>query len=295
MAITQTLTQFPVAPNIALQEPEVFSARCDDTFAAQITFVPEMTEVISQINVEIDNINNSADLAKDWATKLTTEVVTGQGYSAKQYAINAGESSTSAQAWAVQLTTPVSGSDYSAKQYALNAGTSAALAQNWATQASGEVIAGQGYSAKYYANNADTSATNADDSKNKAEAWAENPVDVEVEIGAYSALHWSSKSSGYAANASNSATLAQAWAVQLDNEVEEGEGYSAKQYAINAEYWAGQAQLISGIDTVINDSETNSIQTWSSQKLSSISTNADLITSDNNTTASYIEDLFDGI
>lgn len=210
MAITQTLTQFPDAPNIALQEPEVFSERCDDTFAAQITFVSEMTELIDQINETAGDMQSNYTLAKDWATKLNTEVVIGQGYSAKQYAINAVESSIVAKAWAVQLTTPVSDGDYSAKQYALNAGTSATLAKNWATQSSGEVVAGQGYSAKYWAQVAQSST---------------------------SALP----------------------------------------------------------EGTINDALTSPSTAWSSQKLSSISTNADLITSDNNATATYIKELFNGI
>lgn len=48
------------------------------------------------------------------------------------------------------------------------------------------------------ASNAATSETNALASENKAEQWAENPEDVEVETGEYSAYHWAQKAASFA-------------------------------------------------------------------------------------------------
>lgn len=95
---------------------------------------------------EMDGINDAAfdardeavaakDLAKDWATKPTTEVVAGEGFSSKQYALNSSDSANQSAA-------------------------SATLASRWATDLDSEITPGK-RSAQYYANTASSVAASA--------------------------------------------------------------------------------------------------------------------------------------
>lgn len=73
---------------------------------------------------------------------------------------------TLSQAWATQPGTSevVTGQGYSAKAWAAAAASSGSLAQAWATQVSGEVVAGQGFSARYWAAQAAANAATVDTS-----------------------------------------------------------------------------------------------------------------------------------
>lgn len=73
---------------------------------------------------------DARDLALNWATKTSGEVVIGQGYGAKKYAQDAAAAVVEAQG---------------------DLDASVALAHDWATKTFAEVVAGQGYGAKKYA------------------------------------------------------------------------------------------------------------------------------------------------
>jgi hypothetical protein len=104
----------------------------------------------------------SATLSQDWATKLTTEVMSGQGYSAREHAIGTAVPTGSAKEWATQTASEVAvGQGYSAKEHAVGTSVSTGSAKDWATKTSAEVVAGQGYGAKKYAIDAAASAAAA--------------------------------------------------------------------------------------------------------------------------------------
>jgi hypothetical protein len=145
-------TPLPPVPNRPTGSPELFSQSVYLFMNALPTFGTEMQGLF-------DDTYQINDVAKQWATQLTTEVVVGQGYSARQYAINSGESATLSNKWANWLSGEVvTGQGYSARYYSQASATSAQasldsaqLANRWATFIGGEVVSGQGYSAKYYA------------------------------------------------------------------------------------------------------------------------------------------------
>jgi hypothetical protein len=138
-------TPLPPVPNRPTGSPEQFSQSVYLFMNALPTFGTEMQGLF-------DDTVTQNGIAKAWATQLTSEVVAGQGYSARQYAINSSESATLSNKWANWLSGEVvTGQGYSSKQYAINSSEYATLSQNWATLLGSEVVIGQGYSAKHYA------------------------------------------------------------------------------------------------------------------------------------------------
>lgn len=51
--------------------------------------IPIVKDVVSVANYTVNYVDANMQLSQDWATKLNDEVVVGEGYSAKQYALNA--------------------------------------------------------------------------------------------------------------------------------------------------------------------------------------------------------------
>ena len=132
-------------------------------------FVPALAQMIgvgSFVLTKAGEAAADAAEAQAWAVQLGTPVSGGE-YSAKYHAQASAGSASSAsgyaatsQAWAVQLGTPVSGGEYSAKYHAQSSASSATLASNWAVQL-GTPVSGGEYSAKYHAQAAASSAAAA--------------------------------------------------------------------------------------------------------------------------------------
>lgn len=132
-------------------------------------FVPALAQTIGVGNFVLTKAGEAAADAAEaqaWAVQLGTPVSGGE-YSAKYHAQAAAGSASSAsgyaatsQAWAVQTGTPVSGGEYSAKYHAQSSASSATIASNWATQL-GTPVSGGEYSAKYHAQAAASSAAAA--------------------------------------------------------------------------------------------------------------------------------------
>ena len=132
-------------------------------------FVPALAQTIGVGNFVLTKAGEAAADAAEaqaWAVQLGTPVSGGE-YSAKYHAQAAAGSASSAsgyaatsQAWAVQTGTPVSGGEYSAKYHAQSSASSATLASSWAVQL-GTPVSGGEYSAKYHAQAAASSAAAA--------------------------------------------------------------------------------------------------------------------------------------
>lgn len=132
-------------------------------------FVPALAQMIgvgSFVLTKAGEAAADAAEAQAWAVQLGTPVSGGE-YSAKYHAQASAGSASSAsgyaatsQAWAVQLGTPVSGGEYSAKYHAQSSASSATLSSNWAVQL-GTPVSGGEYSAKYHAQAAASSAAAA--------------------------------------------------------------------------------------------------------------------------------------
>jgi hypothetical protein len=170
-------TPLPPVPNRPTGSPEQFSQSVYLFMNALPTFGTDMQGLF-------DDTVTQNGIAKAWATQLTSEVVAGQGYSARQYAINSGEFALLSKNWATYLSGEVeTGNGYSAKYYAQESNTSASLSKDWATYIGSEVVSGQGYSSRQYAINSSEYAT-------LSQNWA-NLLGSEVVIGqGYSAKYY---------------------------------------------------------------------------------------------------------
>jgi hypothetical protein len=122
------------------------------------------------------NAGTSETNSQNWAVKTDGEAVTGQGYSAKAWAVgdSGGVSNTAgagnAKDWATETATAVDGSEFSAKEYAI--GSQAAnpngSAKQWALGGgagftTNTAVEGTNYSAKYYAELAASNFDSFDD------------------------------------------------------------------------------------------------------------------------------------
>lgn len=132
------------------------------------------------------NASNSATAASASQTAAANSAAAALA-SQTAAATSATNASNSASAASTSATN-ASNSASAASTSASNAATSATSAGNSATSATASAT-----TASTAATNASNSATAALASENKAEQWAENPEDVEVETGKFSALHWAAK------------------------------------------------------------------------------------------------------
>jgi hypothetical protein len=274
-----------------------------------------------------DDTVTENETAKSWATQLTTEVVIGQGYSSKQYALNASGFADTAKSWATKLDGEVAvGQGYSAKYYSQASAASATLSSQWASK-TGETVADSEYSAKEYAQGSlvESSKRHASGivSTGSAKSWAVQLTTEVVTGQGYSAKQYALNASGSAILSSEWATKTDAvvadseysskeyaqgntvesakrhasgtvltgsskdWATKIGSEVVVGQGYSAKHYAQVAQ--AVVAQLPDG---TINDAIVSGVDTWSSQNLNHIVTASEGMAESNNETADYINGLF---
>ena len=172
------ITALPPAPSRA--DPANFSDKADAWVGAMDLFTTEANALAADVNnkqtiastaattastqagiatTKANEANSSAiaadasaDLAAEWATKVSNPV-DGSEYSAKEYASGSTVASGSAKEWANQVGSTVNGSEYSAKEYATGATVPTGSSKEWANLI-GSAVDGSEYSAKHYANEA---------------------------------------------------------------------------------------------------------------------------------------------
>lgn len=201
-----------VAEAEAARDAAVVAQNAAEGYAANALTYQDQAEVYKN-NAETSATNSlaSAELSEDWAIQPEDVEVQPGYYSALHYAEKSAAESLEA----------------------LNAKIAAETAEDNA--AASEIAAGNSETA------AANAATAAGLSEAKAEDWATETIDVEVEPGLYSSLHYASKSydsavaaDGFQAMAEGYAGDAQDWASEaVDVEVALGE-YSSKHYASKA-------------------------------------------------------------
>lgn len=152
--------------------------------------------------------SQAASQAQASATAAATSE-TNAANSATSASTSASSASASASSASTSETNAATSAS-SASTSASNASTSETNAASSATSASGSATSASGSAtnAATSESNAATSATSASTSETKAQQWAENPENIEVEIGQYSALHHAAKAATDAASASSSASSA---------------------------------------------------------------------------------------
>lgn len=184
-----------------------------------------------------------SDKAQQWANANEDVAVEPSLYSAKHWSIkSSGHATTAAGHVATAL-------------------THANTAAGHVTTASGHASAASTHAgtALSHANTASTHVT-------KAQKWASENFNVQVEPGLYSAKHWASISQNHATASAVHSSTASDWA-NLDQNVEVEPGlYSAKHWALEA------ASVVT--NGVIDDATSGLTKTWSSSKIQQEITNA---------------------
>lgn len=154
---------------------------------------------MQQLNATIATVSASVTLAQNWANKTDGVVASGE-QSAKAYAIGGtGVTDTAgkgaAKEWATKAEdSTVDGTEYSAKHYA--AKTAADRVQTGLDRvATGNDVVTTGNDVTTTGN----AVTAAEAARDKAQLWADEDEDQEVEAGLYSAKHWAAKAAESAA------------------------------------------------------------------------------------------------
>jgi len=227
-------------------EPGKYSAKHHSTKASDSATAAKTSEDNSKISE--DNASASEDKAAKWASEAEDVEVETDKYSASHYSIKASDSASVASTSETNAKTSEDNaktsednakasednastsetnaktSEDNAKTSETNSSNSESLASEWADKAVDEEItdhAGK-YSAKHHSAKASDSATiatnKAADSSDSADAseasrvkankWADEAVDTEVEDGKYSSKHHASKAGDSASAASTSETNA---------------------------------------------------------------------------------------
>lgn len=228
----------------------------------------------------IKNVGNPSD-AQDIATKYYVDGEIIDAEEAQTYLDSARAARDKAQLWAEEdEDVEVESGAYSALHHKEKAQTAAATASShrtwarkWAEEDEDVEVTAGNYSSHHHANKAEASATNAADSeanasnyatyanwyatdavnaRDKAQDWAEESEDVEVETGAYSAKHHAAKASTSAANAGVSEENANMYASDAASYRDTTEVYKNKSldYRDDAHQWAEEAE-----DTQFTDSD----------------------------------------
>lgn len=136
----------------------------------------------------------AAALESEQASGTSEDNAADSAYAAEQAALAAGDSASSAAQSAGLANTSKNAAAGSASEAAGSA--AGALASKQAAATSETNAAGHAAEALASKNAAGVSEGNASDSKQKAQKWAEEEKDVEVEPGKFSAKHWMEKASG---------------------------------------------------------------------------------------------------
>lgn len=175
-------------------EPGQFSAKHHALKAA--VSAGTASSASSSASDSASNASGSALLSQQWANEDEDVEVSAGEFSSKHYSLKAFAYKTAAE-----------NAETNASAYASAALDHRNKAQLWSEEAEDvEVEAGE-YSSYHWsrkslafsntsstqASNASTSASNAYNSELKAQKWAEEAEDTEVEPGKYSALHWALK------------------------------------------------------------------------------------------------------
>lgn len=183
----------------ALVSQNAASASQTAAAASQSAASASQTAAASSASAALASQTAAASSASSASTSAGAASTSATAAAASQTA--AGTSATNAAASAAAALA----SQTSATASATSATNSATSATNSATSATNSAS-----SATTSASNASTSAAAALVSENKAELWADEAEDVEVETGKYSARHWAAKAqlgaSGFAIVAGNTGT-----------------------------------------------------------------------------------------